>query len=79
MADAFENLNPGLEAPARQAFAIGTATYGTALSQTTRALWVGTGGDVVAQMAGGNTVTFGGVQDGSLLPIRVVLRGRAGP
>ena len=72
MADAFENLNPGLEAPARQAFAIGTATYGTALAQTTRALWVGTGGTVVAQMAGGNTVTFGGVQDGSLLPIRVV-------
>jgi len=77
MADAFENLNPGLEAPARQAFAIGTATYGTALAQTTRALWVGTGGDVVAQMAGGNTVTFGGVQDGSLLPIRVVSLGTA--
>ena len=77
MADAFENLNPGLEAPARQAFAIGTATYGTALAQTTRALWVGTGGNVVAQMAGGNTVTFGGVQDGSLLPIRVVSLGTA--
>jgi len=28
-------------------------------------------------MAGGNTVTFGGVQDGSLLPIRVVSLGTA--
>ena len=77
MADAFENLNPGLDSPARQAFAIGTATYGTALSQTTRALYVGTGGDVVADMAGGNTVTFAGVQDGSILPIRVTALGTA--
>jgi len=28
-------------------------------------------------MAGGNTVTFGGVQDGSLLPTRVVSLGTA--
>ena len=77
MADDFANYTSGLDSPARQAFAIGTASYGTALAKTTRALWVGTGGTVVAEMAGGNTVTFAGVQDGSILPIRVVSLGTA--
>ena len=77
MADEFANYTSGLDSPARQAFAIGTASYGTALAKTTRALWVGTGGTVVAEMAGGNTVTFAGVQDGSILPIRVVSLGTA--
>ena len=77
MADEFANYTSGLDSPARQAFAIGTASYGTALSKTTRALWVGTGGTVVAEMAGGNTVTFAGVQDGSILPIRVTALGTA--
>ena len=77
MADQFANYTSGLDSPARQAFAIGTAAYGTALSTTTRALYVGTGGTVVAEMAGGNTVTFAGVQDGSILPIRVTALGTA--
>lgn len=77
MADQFANHNPGLEAPARQAYAIGTASYGTALPETVRALYVGTGGAVVADMAGGNTITFDNVQDGSILPIRVLSLGTA--
>ena len=77
MADQFANYQPGLEAPARQAYAIGTASYGTALPETVRALYVGTGGTVVAEMAGGNTVTFAGVQDGSILPLRVTAIGTA--
>jgi hypothetical protein len=77
MSDLFASQNPGLEAPARQAFAIGTAAYGSALANTTRALYVGTGGTVVANMAGGNTVTFANVQDGSILPVRVVSLGTA--
>jgi len=77
MADDFANYTSGLDSPARQAFAIGTASYGTALAKTTRALWVGTGGTVVAEMAGGNTVTFAGVQDGSILPLRVTAIGTA--
>jgi len=77
MADEFANYTSGLDSPARQAFAIGTASYGTALAKTTRALWVGTGGTVVAEMAGGNTVTFAGVQDGSILPLRVTAIGTA--
>ena len=77
MADQFANYQPGLEAPARQAYAIGTASYGTALPETVRALYVGTGGAVVADMAGGNSVTFSNVQDGSILPVRVVSLGTA--
>ena len=77
MADQFANYNSGLDSPARQAFAIGTAAYGTALSQTTRALYVGTGGTVVATMAVGGEVTFSGVLDGSILPLRVTAIGTA--
>ena len=77
MSDLFASANPGLEAPARQAFAIGTASYGTALATFTRALYVGTGGTVVATMVGGNQVTFSNVQDGSILPLRVQAIGTA--
>ena len=38
---------------------------------------VSSGGTVVAEMAGGNEVTFSGVQDGSILPIRVTALGTA--
>lgn len=77
MADEFANYTSGLDSPARQAFAIGTAAYGTALSQTTRALYVGAGGTVVATMVVGGEVTFAGVQDGSILPLRVTAIGTA--
>lgn len=42
-----------------------------ALSNTTRALFVGTGGDVTVTMAGGGSVQFTNVPDGTTLPIRV--------
>ena len=70
MADRFADSQNNLIAPAFTAFAIGTAAYGTALSETTRALYVGTGGSVVATMADGAAVTFENVQDGSILPVR---------
>jgi len=41
------------------------------LSDVTRWLYVGTGGNVVVNMADGSTVTLIGVATGSLLPIRV--------
>lgn len=71
MSDQFASYASGLDSPAFTGFAIGTAAYGTALSQTTRALYVGTGGTVVATMAGGAALTFENVQDGSILPVRV--------
>jgi hypothetical protein len=70
MADQFASYSNSLNAPAFSGFAIGTAAYGTALSETTRALFVGTGGTVVATMANGVALTFENVQDGSILPIR---------
>lgn len=77
MADPFADRIAGLDAPAGNAFAIGTAAYGSALALTTRALYVGTGGAVVANMASGAAVTFSNVQDGSILPIRVLSLGTA--
>lgn len=37
----------------------------------TRALWVGTGGDITVTMAGGTSVAFTNVPNGCLLPIQV--------
>lgn len=56
-------------APATQAVAV-TPSDATVLT-TTRALWVGTGGDVAVTMLSGDAVTFANVPSGSLLPIRV--------
>ena len=43
----------------------------TELTSVSRALWVGTGGNVKVTMKGGAEVTFTGVPDGTLLPFRV--------
>ncbi len=44
------------------------ATY---LTQITRGLWVGGGGNVNVEMSNGDVVLFSGVGAGSLLPLRV--------
>lgn len=69
MPDLFATRQTELDSPAYDAFAI--TANGSVLDTTTRALYVGTGGTVVAVMASGGTVTFDGVQDGQVLPIRV--------
>lgn len=44
----------------------------TELTNISRALWIGTGGDVTVLMAGtGTAILFANVPDGTLLPIRV--------
>ena len=48
-----------------------TPNDGVDLTSTTRALYVGVGGDVKVDMHGTGTVTFVGVSAGSLLPVRV--------
>lgn len=73
MADQFQGDYPNLISPARDAAAIVPSP--SALSQPTRALWIGTAGDVVVEMMGyngnpGATVTLAGVQAGTVLPIR---------
>jgi len=68
--DSFSTVQTSFEGPARNAEAV-TPDDDTDLTNVSRALWVGTGGDVVVTMQGGDTVTFANVPDGSLLPIAV--------
>jgi len=75
MPDLFVNRQTELDSPAYDAFPI--TANGSTLETTTRAIYVGTGGTVVAVMASGGTVTFSGVQDGQILPIRVQAVGAA--
>lgn len=48
-----------------------TPSDSAALTQITRGLWVGGGGNVNVEMSNGDTVLFSGVAAGSLLPLRV--------
>ena len=56
--------------PAANAVAITPANVD--LDKRSRALYIGTTGDLTVLMAGGQSVEFVGVVAGSLLPIRVV-------
>ena len=70
MADAFSTFSPDLSSPCMNAEAV-TKHDTNNMAQTSRALFVGGAGNLVAVMAGGTTVTFTGVVAGSILPIRV--------
>lgn len=56
-----------MQNPAKNAEVVVT---GTNFSYPSAGIYVGVGGDVVALMSGGASVTFVGVASGSLLPIR---------
>lgn len=47
-----------------------TPSDSTNLTQVTRAIYVGTGGNLVAVTEGGQAITFANVAAGSILPIR---------
>lgn len=68
--DNFSSNTSGLDSPAQNAAAI-TPSDTTDIAVVTRAIYVGTGGDLKVTMRGGQTVTFKAVQGGTLLPIRV--------
>ncbi|WP_096785876.1 hypothetical protein [Rhodobacter sp. CZR27] len=68
MADTFANHLPGLDSPADNAAAVTAAA--TALPFLTRALFVGSDGNVTVTMRGGQSVTFANVAAGTILPIR---------
>lgn len=69
MPDLFENRASGLESPGHSAADI-TPSDSTDLLTTSRALWVGTSGDLRVTMAGGQTTTLRNAPVG-LCPIRV--------
>ena len=69
MADFFENHVPGLSAPAADGAAV-TPSDMADLPVTSRAIWVGAGGDLSVELAEGGVVVLPGVPGGVLLPLR---------
>lgn len=69
MADFFKDNLVELESPAERAAAV-TPNDSTDLANSSRALYIGTGGNVSIVTVGGDTVTFSNLADGSLLPVR---------
>lgn len=69
MADNFSSFAPGLEAPASRYFAI-TPSNSTDFDYNTRAIYVGSSGNLVAVDDAGTTCTFSNVPAGTILPIR---------
>lgn len=69
MTDIFEDRSSGLESPAFNAAEITPDDLGD-LSTTSRAIYIGTGGDLHVTTAGGSDVTFRNVAAG-FLPVRV--------
>lgn len=69
MADPFASHQKGLQAPADSCAAVTPAN--SDLANTTRALYIGTAGDVALILANDSAaVTFKGVPAGTILPVR---------
>ena len=51
--------------------AVAVTTSDTTVLPVTRALFIGTAGDVAVRMADGQTVTFVNIANGTMLPIQV--------
>jgi len=69
--DTFETQRGGPESPAT-AFAAVTPSDSTDFATVARALYVGGGGNVAVVGITGTVVTFVGVQQGTILPVRCV-------
>lgn len=76
MPDRFSAHASSIEAPASHAFAI-TPDDATDLVEVTRALYVGSAGNLTVTALSGATLTFSNVPAGSIMPLRVS-RVRAG-
>lgn len=68
--DDFENFQEGLTSPASGAAPI-TPNDTAELSFTTRAIYVGSGGDVSLRLIRGDVVTLSNLQAGVIYPLRV--------
>ncbi|MBO3758685.1 hypothetical protein [Ciceribacter sp. L1K22] len=69
MTDRFATTSPSLSGPAFSGFPV-VPSDTVPLPETTRALYVGTGGDVSVLFASGASVTLKAIPGGTLLPIR---------
>lgn len=69
MKDEFESYTTSLTSPARDADVI-VPNDAADLNAVTRAIYVGSAGDLQVQMASGQTVTFENVLAGVVYPIR---------
>ena len=69
MSDRFVNVQASLSGPASSGFAV-TPNDAADLPEVTRAIYVGTGGDLTVRMLTGETLTFAGIAPASLLPVR---------
>ncbi|CDZ26305.1 hypothetical protein [Neorhizobium galegae] len=70
MPDRFANTQASLSGPAASGFSI-TPSDSSDLPETTRALYVGTGGHLSVRMLSGETLALSNVPAGGLLPLRV--------
>ena len=70
MTEKYEGRADNAAAPARRGFAI-TASDASDLTAETRAIYVGSAGDLVAVLSSGDEVTFTGLAGGTVLPVRV--------
>lgn len=70
MTDRFQTSSSSLSGPASHAFAV-TPSDSTLLAETTRGIYVGTGGAIAALMLSGASVTFPSVPSGAVLPLRL--------
>ncbi len=71
MSDRFASHAPSLTGPASAGFAI-VPNDNLDIAETTRALYIGVGGNLTVTMASGQMLSFSSVPDGSLLPLRVL-------
>lgn len=71
MSDDYQSHGTGLDSPCSSAEAIDYSGGDVTLNKTTRALYVGSTGNLVCTMANGGTATFNTIPAGTVLPIRI--------
>ncbi len=70
MTDRFANTQSSLSGPASSGFSI-TPSDTALLTETTRALFIGNGGNLTLRMLSGEVLTLQNVPTGAILPLRV--------
>ena len=70
MKDTFSGFTHGLTAPLRGGFDI-TPDDTSELSEVTRAVYVGQGGDMAIELSGGGSVVLKGLKPGVIYPLRL--------